>query len=139
MKFLLLILLSGFIISANAQSAIKLSGDTLKVLNKEFAIHNASGGIKGYLMNIGAGQTTFMEAGKDVQFTVGAPEAPLPGDSIYSSNYCINKSIKVWRNGLLQYATVNGGVRIDSSVGRITFSPPLALHERICIESLNGF
>jgi hypothetical protein len=57
----------------------------------------------------------------------------VPSDSVYTSVLLIGKNIKIFREGDLQY---QDEYTYNSSLGRVTFHPPLNFRERIRIESL---
>lgn len=123
-----------------SQSAISTLKDTLTVKSKEFVIQNSSVSTRGFLINKGSGSTAFTEFGRNLQFVTGrSADFQLQGDSTYVNTYLINKSIKVWRNGLLQYTGVADGVKFNNTTGQITFYPRLINGDKIYIEALNGF
>ncbi|SEW52809.1 hypothetical protein [Chitinophaga arvensicola] len=140
MKRLLLILLSLGGMNVFSQAPIKILKDTVSLQRNNFVLQNTSREVKGFLVNKGSGNTVFAEVGKQFQFTAGvSPDFQLQGDSIYTNTYLAGKYVKVWRNGLLQYTNLPGGVKIDNNTGKIVFNPQLSAGDRIFIEALNGF
>lgn len=140
MKWLMLILVNFACLKASGQAPIQIIKDTLCLERNNFVLQNASSDVKGFLMNKGNGNTVFAEVGKHFQFIAGiSPNFQLVGDSVYTNVYLATKYVKVWRNGLLQYANLPGGIRFDSNTGKIVFNPKLSTGEKIYIEALSGF
>ena len=133
---------------------IKSTGDTAELI-----LENNSQNVQGYLYNKGAGRTAFKKvqlvnvgdsavaiAGQDtitlniapldIQFTTGDTGFPKNGDSIYTNTAFINKSVKVWREHLLQYTVGGDRISFNDSTGAIQFYPPLYSGERVLVEAI---
>lgn len=123
-----------------AQSRLQVTQDTIRVVNAELVIGNSSKTIQGYLYNLGNGVTQFRmpAGGKNVQFRAGDTSYPAAGDTLYVDAGLINRTIKVWRNGLLQYRDLADGIMADSVTGRIVFHPALRVNDRIYVEALSN-
>ncbi|MGE7775639.1 SGNH/GDSL hydrolase family protein [Chitinophaga sp. NPDC101104] len=122
-----------------AQGApLKLDPDSVKIMNAELVLRNKSKDVNGYLYNTGNGATVFQQLGKSIQFKTGAAGYPAAGDSVYQNASLVNHTIKVMRNGLLQYRDGTNGVIVDASAGRITFRPALQANDIIFIEAIYG-
>lgn len=123
-----------------AQSRLQVTQDTIRVVNAELVIGNSSKTIQGYLYNLGNGVTQFRmpAGGKNVQFRAGDTSYPAAGDTLYIDSGLINRTIKVWRNGMLQYRDLTDGIMADSVTGRIIFHPALRVNDRIYVEALNN-
>lgn len=133
-----LLLLLTLSLSAVAQTMLRISGDTVKIVKGELQIQNTTSNVNGALFNIDNGRTAFQKIGARIQFIAGSPFFPQPGDSIYINQDFAGQAIRVWRNGLLQYRDITNGIIADSATGSITFHPPLVTGDRIYIESING-
>lgn len=138
MQKFLFVLLMVWSHSAMSQSALRIGSDTVKVAKAELVIQNSTKGIAGYLYNSDNGKTIFKKLGLSIQFKVGTPNFPQGGDSIYINQDFSGQTIKVWRNGLLQYRDNDNGVKINNGDGKITFYPALSSNDRIYIESFAG-
>ncbi|MET6997067.1 SGNH/GDSL hydrolase family protein [Chitinophaga defluvii] len=138
MQKLLFILLLVWSNTAMSQSALRLSSDTVKVAKAELVVQNSTKNIAGYLFNIDNGKTIFRKLGRSVQFKVGSPNFPNAGDSVYKNTDLANHTIKVWRNGLLQYQDNTDGVGVNTDSGKVVFRPALSANDRIYIEAFSG-
>lgn len=126
--------------AAHAQQvSLKVSKDTVTIMNAELVLQNSSQQKGGFLYNKDNGKTSFQPVGKALQFKVGAPNYPAAGVSSFSDSSLIGKYIKVWRNGLLQYPDYTSGIAVDPETGTITFYPSLAANELIFIEGITGY
>lgn len=124
-----------------SQSRLQVVPDTVRILNGELVIRNASRNVEGFLYNTGNGITVFkpLDYGKSIQFTVGGDASfPQAGDTAYSTTDLIQKNIKVWRNGLFQYRDRVNGIAVDSTQGKIVFYPALVQGDKVYIEGLSG-
>jgi lysophospholipase L1-like esterase len=138
MQKLLFLLLMVWTHSAMSQSALRIGSDTVKVAKAELVIQNSTKGIAGYLYNTDNGKTAFKKLGKSIQFKVGTLNFPKAGDTMYVNQDFAGQTIKVWRNGLLQYRDNEEGVRIDNTYGHIYFKPALNANDKIYIEAFSG-
>lgn len=136
-KNLLVIPLLFITFQLKAQSAFRVSRDTLVLKLLELTIRNTSKNDKGFLFNPGNGKTAFRNIGTALQFSVGAAGFPGDGAGSYTNAGFIHRYIKVWRNGLLQGENTTPGIVIDQESGSITFYPALAASEKIYIEALH--
>lgn len=125
-------------IAASAQTSLRVDPDSVKFVNTELVIRNNTKDIAGYLYNTGNGKTVFRKLGKGIQFRVGTAGFPATGDSIYQNSALSGYFLKVLRNGLLQYRDTAQGVKVDESIGKITFYPVLQNNDVIYIEALTG-
>ncbi len=158
MKYFVLLLSVVYPMSALSQNSIKALRDTLQLRSKEFVTQPVPGSAKGLSCESGRprekdfssekgvplktenSHTGTVAFGRNFQFVAGnSPDFQLQGDSAYINAYLINKSIKVWRNGLFQYNGVADGVKFDHATGKIVFYPRLISGDNIYIETLNGF
>lgn len=141
--------------------------DTVKVINAELVIQNSTKTQKGVLFNEGNGKTLFhplrlvkigdssialsgidtvnianafkLLQGKTVQFRAGLSSGyPIAGDSVYVNTDFIGRSIKLWRNGLMQEQDQVQGFVADSATGKVTFRPRLLHGDKIFIEATGG-
>ncbi|WP_153799833.1 SGNH/GDSL hydrolase family protein [Foetidibacter luteolus] len=140
-KAILLFILLLPVLGAVSQTRIQVKADTVKVVNGELVINNATKNTNGYLYNVGNGVTQFRQVdavtrGKAVQFRVGVTaNFPKAGDAAYTNSAFANKQIKVWRNGEFQYRDSTEGILYDTLSGRISFYPGLRYGERVYVES----
>lgn len=125
-------------IATVAQSPLRVERDSVKITNAELVLRNNTKDVTGYLYNTGDGKTMFRKMGRQVQFLAGTPGYPAAGDSVYQDASLANYTIKVLRNGLLQYRGSANGVKIDDATGKITFYPALQNNDHIYIEALGG-
>lgn len=121
-----------------AQSPLRVERDSVKITNAELVLRNNTKDVTGYLYNTGDGKTMFRKMGRQIQFLAGTSGFPAAGDSEYQDATLANYTIKVLRNGLLQYRSNSNGVRIDDAAGKITFYPALQNNDHIYIEALGG-
>jgi lysophospholipase L1-like esterase len=123
-----------------SQSKLQVTHDTIRVINAELIIGNSTRSIQGYLYNTGNGVTQFrpLLSGKNIQFKSGDAGYPKVGDTAYSDTGLVNRTIKVWRNGLLQYRDLTDGIMADSTVGKVIFHPALKAGDRIYVEALSN-
>ncbi|WP_295121505.1 SGNH/GDSL hydrolase family protein [uncultured Chitinophaga sp.] len=127
-------------ITASAQQvSLKVSKDTVKIVNAELVLENSTKQKNGFLYNKNNGLTSFENLGNIIQFKVGAANVPAAGASVFSDGSLANRLVKVWRNGLLQHRDYARGISVDASTGTITFYPKLAANERIYIEATAGY
>lgn len=161
--FIILLLFSSY--SLFAQSALRVEKDTVRVNNATLIIQNPTRNVLGFLYNEGNGKTSFRKldlvnvgdsaiaiagqdtlkmsvralSGKSLQFKTGVtPGYPGAGAQTYTSTDFLNRNLKIWRSGIFQYRDSIDGVLVDSTLGKITFYPPLVNGERIYIEALSG-
>lgn len=124
--------------TAVAQPPLRIEKDSVKIHNAELVLRNKTKDVTGYLYNSGDGVTMFRKMGKQVQFLVGTPGYPAAGDTVFQHPSLGGYTIKVLRNGLLQYRGNSNGVKIDDNNGSIVFYPALQQNDHIYIEALGG-
>ncbi|HEY4289736.1 MAG TPA: SGNH/GDSL hydrolase family protein [Puia sp.] len=127
-----------------SQSRLQVVQDSVRIINAELIIGNSTRSVQGgYLYNTGNGVTqfrlpAFSGGGNDIQFRAGDSSYPAVGDTLFKDSVLISKTIKVWRNGLLQYRDLTDGIMADSVTGKIIFHPALRANDRIYVEALNN-
>jgi hypothetical protein len=137
MRYFVLILCVIYPAIAWSQSSIKALPDTLQLRSKEFVTSSAPAKAK----ELPAKKTgTVIALTYNFEFVAGnIGDMQLQGDSAYVNAYLINKTVKVWRNGLFQYMGNANGVKFDHASGKIVFYPRLVSGDDIYIEALGGF
>lgn len=136
--YLFVPLLSGALPVFAQNSPLKIEPDSVKILNAELVLRNRSRDVQGYLYNNGNGVTAFQKLGKVFEFHAGNPGYPAVGDSVFQHAALVNYSIKVIRNGLLQYHDNTNGIVVERITGKVTFKPALQANDHIFIEALYG-
>ncbi|SEW52041.1 hypothetical protein [Chitinophaga arvensicola] len=137
MKYFVLILCVICPVSALSQSSIKALRDTLQLRSKEFVTPPAFAHTKELPAKSNGAAIALT---RNFQFVAGnSPDMQLQGDSAYVNAWLINKSVKVWRNGLFQYTGTTDGVKFDHTTGKIVFYPRLVSGDDVYIEALGGF
>ncbi|WP_126243481.1 SGNH/GDSL hydrolase family protein [Chitinophaga rhizosphaerae] len=136
--FLFVLLCYPFTLLLAQGAPLKLEPDSVKIMNAELVLRNQSKNVNGYLYNTGNGTTAFRQLGKSIEFHTGTPGYPAAGDSVFQDASLANLSIKVMRNGLLQYRGGSNGVVVDAPTGSIVFRPALQANEHIFIEAIFG-
>ncbi|WP_153799832.1 SGNH/GDSL hydrolase family protein [Foetidibacter luteolus] len=142
LALLLATVLSFHVYSQSDSTSIEVVNDTVKVVNGEFVVTNATKNTSGYLYNQGNGITRFkslegITKANVVQFRIGEDTINFPdlGDSIYINAAFIDRQVKVWRNGVFQYRDSIDGILYDTLTGSLLFKPAFKYGEKISIEA----
>lgn len=123
-------------LQAKGQSRMDVNKRAATISTQVMVIRNKTMNTPGYLFNTGDGKTNFQKTGCAIQFTVGTTGFPANGENSYIHSSLVKKSVKVWRNGLLQKPGTQQGISVDKSAGKIIFYPALVQSEKIYIEAL---
>ena len=111
--------------------------DTLNITNKLTAPTKAAG-----TNSTDVATTAFTKIDR-YQFVVGTTaNAPTAGDSIFSFSQLVGKSVKLIRNGSVQYlnttaTNAKNGFRYDNTIGYLVVKPVWASAELVQIELIN--